>query len=50
MTASANRAAKVWDAATGECLLPLAGHKKCVCSAAFLPDGTLVVTAAEAAG
>ncbi len=37
--------AKVWDVATGDEVHTLAGHTDTVYSAAFSPDGKLVVTA-----
>jgi len=47
LTASGDKTARVWDAATDEVIAVLAGHKGWVYSAAFSPDGTRVVTAAE---
>ena len=44
-TASDDRTAKVWDAATGEELSTLTGHDDFVASVAFSPDGTRLVTA-----
>ena len=46
-TASEDSTAKVWDVATGEEVHTLAGHTDWVISAAFSPDGTLVVTASD---
>ncbi len=45
VTASGDTAARVWDVATGQALYTLAGHTDVVTSAAFSPDGKLVVTA-----
>mmetsp|Transcript_20603 Transcript_20603/g.31008 ORF Transcript_20603/g.31008 Transcript_20603/m.31008 type:complete len:164 (-) Transcript_20603:132-623(-) len=44
LTASGG-AAKIWDTETGDCLRSLQGHRDTVTSAAFSPDGTLVLTA-----
>ena len=44
VTASADRTARVWDAASGAELLTLAGHEGAVTNAAFSPDGTRIVT------
>ena len=44
-TASDDRTAKVWDAATGEELSTLTGHDDFVGSVAFSPDGTRLATA-----
>ena len=45
VTASADRTARVWDAASGRNLAILQGHTNFVSSAAFSPDGTRIVTA-----
>jgi len=45
VTASSDKTAKVWDAATGKELATLRGHTNSVTSAAFSPDGTKIVTA-----
>jgi WD40 repeat protein len=45
VTASADKTARVWDAATGDALTVLAGHANWVNSAAFNADGSRVVTA-----
>ena len=45
LTASSDGAAKVWSAASGECLLTLMGHEYRVYSAVFSPDGQQVLTA-----
>ncbi len=45
VTASADKTARVWDAATGAVLATLSGHGDWVNSAAFSPDGSRVVTA-----
>ena len=48
VTASGDKTARVWDAATGEPLATLAGHDDDVVSrAAFSPDGARVVTASQ---
>jgi WD40 repeat protein len=44
VTASRDKTARIWDAATGAELLVLRGHTVWVHSAAFSPDGTRVVT------
>jgi WD40 repeat protein len=48
VTASADRTARVWDAATGDevAVLPEACDFR-VTSASFSPDGTRIVTASE---
>ena len=46
VTASSDKTARVWDAATGQPIgEPLKGHDDAVSSAAFSPDGTRIVTA-----
>ena len=45
VTASGDKTARVWDAATGKALATLAGHEGSVSSAQFSPDGTRIVTA-----
>ena len=45
LTASHDNTAKVWSAASGECLLTLEGHSDCVISAVFSADGQQVLTA-----
>ena len=47
VTASDDKTAQVWDAASGDTLAVLKGHEGRVTSAAFSPDGTQVVTASE---
>jgi WD40 repeat protein len=47
VTASTDRTARVWDAATGQQMLALAGHEAEVRSAAFSRDGTRIVTASS---
>ena len=48
VTASDDRTARVWDAATGRPLgEPLTGHKSWVRSAAFSPDGRRIITASN---
>ena len=46
VTASEDKTARLWDAATGKPIgEPLKGHEKAVSSAAFSPDGKRIVTA-----
>ena len=45
VTASADKSARVWDAATGKELVALRGHASAVTAASFSPDGTRIVTA-----
>jgi WD40 repeat protein len=47
VTASADKTAQVWDAATGKPLSSPLEHQDEVESAAFSPDGTRVVTASK---
>ena len=47
LTASFDKTAKVWSAASGECLLTLEGHTGFVRSAVFSPDGQQVLTASD---
>jgi len=47
VTASNDRTAQVWDAASGEMLRELKGHDGAVVSAAFGPDGARIVTASD---
>ena len=45
VTASYDKTARLWDAATGEPIgVPLAGHTDYVAGAAFSPDGKRIVT------
>ena len=46
-TASWDRTARVWNAATGETLLVLRGHSETVYCCAFAPDGRALATGAE---
>lgn len=46
-TTSEDQTAKIWCAATGECLRTLVGHAGHVFSAAFSPDGERLVTGSE---
>ena len=46
VTASADKTARIWDAASGQPIgEPLKGHEDVVTSAAFSPDGLRIVTA-----
>ena len=45
VTASADKTARIWDAATGQPIGELRGHDDVVTSAAFSPDGKRIVTA-----
>ena len=45
VTASRDRSARLWDAASGQPLAVLQGHEGWLLSAAFSPDGSKVVTA-----
>jgi hypothetical protein len=45
VTASDDKSARIWDAASGEQLATLAGHDAAVNSAAYSPDGSRIVTA-----
>ena len=45
VTASWDKAARIWDAADGRAIATLAGHEGEVYSAAFSPDGRRIVTA-----
>ena len=45
LTASQDNTAKVWSAASGECLRTLQGHSQAVISAVFSADGQQVLTA-----
>jgi WD40 repeat protein len=47
VTASQDKTARVWDAATGQLVATLSGHTGAVNDAAFSPDGTRVVTASQ---
>jgi len=44
-TASGDKTAKVWDAASGQALLTLRGHSSYVQDVAFSPDGKRLATA-----
>src|SRR6202161_4096342 len=43
-TASEDKSARVWNAATGELLHTLSGHTDAVFAAPFSPDGALIAT------
>jgi WD40 repeat protein/tRNA A-37 threonylcarbamoyl transferase component Bud32 len=47
VTASNDKTARVWDAATGEEVAVLREHDSVVFSASFSPDGTRIVTASD---
>jgi WD40 repeat protein/serine/threonine protein kinase len=47
ITASGDKTAKVWDAASGKLLASLVGHLDTVRSARFSPDGKRIVTASK---
>ena len=47
VTASGDKTARLWDAASGQELQVLRGHEDSVNSAQFSPDGKTVVTASE---
>ena len=44
LTSSQDRQAFVWDLASGDVLVALAGHSKQVSAARFSPDGTKILT------
>ena len=47
VTASWDKTARIWDAATAKEIAVLRGHDDSVYSAAFSPDGSRIVTASE---
>jgi WD40 repeat protein/serine/threonine protein kinase len=47
VTASMDKTARVWDAATGRQIAMMSGHMEIVRAAAFSPDGNSVVTASD---
>jgi WD40 repeat protein len=47
VTASYDKTARVWDAATGQALTPALRHDDAVYQASFSPDGRRVVTASS---
>ena len=47
VTASGDKTARIWDAASGKEVAVLRGHGDAVRSAAFSPDGSRVVTASS---
>ena len=47
VTASDDKTARLWDAATGKEIAVLRGHEGYVRSAAFSPDGARIVTASR---
>ena len=46
-TGSWDETARIWDAATGTCLVTLAGHDYTVRAVAFSPSGALLATASS---
>jgi len=47
VTASSDKTARIWDAATGREIMSLKGHTDGIKSAAFSPDGRYIVTASS---
>ena len=47
VSASSDRTARVWDAATHQSVAELKGHSDSVLSAAYSPDGKFIVTASD---
>jgi WD40 repeat protein len=47
VSSSGDRTVKVWDAASGQCLLTLQGHQGEVNSCAWSPDGARLVSGAD---
>jgi WD40 repeat protein len=47
VTASEDKTARIWDAASAKEIAVLRGHDRGVTSAAFSPDGSRIVTASE---
>ena len=47
LTASRDRAARIWDTATGKPVTPLLPHDQAVCRCEFSPDGRRVATVSE---
>jgi WD40 repeat protein len=47
VTASEDKTAKIWDAASGHLLATLQGHSARLGFAAFSPDGRLIVTSSD---
>src|SRR5262249_46400656 len=47
VTASDDKTARIWDAASGNEIAVLRGHEDVVKSAAFSPDGSRIVTASK---
>ncbi|HEY1802950.1 MAG TPA: hypothetical protein VGG45_00585, partial [Terracidiphilus sp.] len=45
VTASVDKTARIWNAATGQLIAILHGHESAVFSAAFSPDGKRIITA-----
>jgi WD40 repeat protein len=50
VTASADKTARIWDAATSKEITILRGHEGTVYSATFSPDGARIVTATNLKG
>jgi WD40 repeat protein len=47
VTASSDKTARIWDAATAKEIAVLRGHDSALWSAAFSPDGSRIITASE---
>ena len=47
LSASSDNTIRLWDAASGNCLLTLQGHSSAVTSCAFSPDGTRLLSASS---
>ncbi|MDV7389792.1 hypothetical protein RZS08_00505, partial [Arthrospira platensis SPKY1] len=47
LTASNDRTARIWDAATGQSLHELTGHDQAVLCAAYSSDGKRIITGGE---
>lgn len=47
LTASADKTARLWNAASGECAQVLEGHADEIFSCAFNYDGTKIITASK---
>jgi len=47
LSASEDNTLRIWDAASGDCLLPLGGHSAAVYGCAWSPDGRRVLSASD---